>query len=84
MFHDGKMNYKYSMIFFTTTVINATLLSTISSFFHSLQYNNKANRCKYSLVASIITNTYHVTISLMLAELNYRKKELSYMTNTDR
>ena len=77
MFHDGKLNYKYSIIFFTTTVINATLLSTISMLqFLSLPPIQQQSRKMYVLPCCIHyhCNTYHVTISVMLAELNYRKK----------
>lgn len=76
MFHDGKMKYKYSTIFFTTTVINATLLSTIGMLqFLSLPPIQHSKQV-YVLHCCIHyhCNTYHVTMSLMLAELNYRKK----------
>jgi len=87
MFHDGKMNYKYSKIFFTMMVTNATLLSTIRMLqFLSLPPIQQQSKQMYVLPCCkhYHYSIYHVTISLMLAKLNYRKKELLYITNTDR
>lgn len=44
------------------------------TFFHANE-TKKAKTSRYFLVTNIITIVYHVNISLILAEVNYKRKQ---------
>jgi len=68
MFHyEKKRNYKYSIMFLNSHYKSVHFLS--------LKWNKKAKTSRYFLVTNIITIVYRVNISLMLAEVNYKRKQ---------
>jgi len=81
MFHyEKKRNYKYIIMFLYSHYK--------SGHFLSLKWNKKAKISRYFLVTNIITTVYHVSIPLMLAEVNYKRKQTKnsprWKTTTDK